>query len=52
MGLRFHYEYGGVQPGLIALDFGLPITRLAQNGSEGRALGNPVAFYVSFDQYF
>jgi hypothetical protein len=52
LGVRFHYEYGGVQPGVLALDFGVPITRLAQNGGEGRALGNPVAFYVSFDQYF
>jgi hypothetical protein len=52
LGLRFHYEYGGVQPGLLALDFGVPISRLAQRGSEGRSLGNPVAFYLSFDQYF
>ncbi|MFO0710596.1 MAG: hypothetical protein U0353_12200 [Sandaracinus sp.] len=47
MGLRFHYEYGGVQPGVLALDLGVPISRLAENGR-----GNPVAFYVSFDQYF
>ena len=47
MGLRFHYEYGGVQPGVLALDFGVPVTRLAENGP-----GSPVAFYLSFDQYF
>lgn len=51
MGVRFHYEYGGVQPGLLALDFGVPITRLAEQGPD-RFEGSPVAFYVSFDQYF
>jgi hypothetical protein len=47
VGLRFHYEYGGVQPGVLAIDVGFPVSRLI----EGRA-GNPVGFYLSFDQYY
>lgn len=47
MGLRFHYEYGGVQPGVLALDFGVPVSRLASGGD-----GPPIAFYASFDQYY
>ncbi len=50
MGLRFHYEYGGVQPGVLALDFGVPITRVADD--DPTTNGSPVAFYLSFDQYF
>ncbi|MCA9605587.1 MAG: hypothetical protein KC619_08340 [Myxococcales bacterium] len=50
-GVRIHYEYGGVQPGVLSLDLGVPLTRglIAQPGDPVR---NPVAFYVGFDQYF
>lgn len=50
-GVRIHYEYGGVQPGVLSLDLGVPLTRglVAQPGDPVR---NPVAFYVGFDQYF
>ena len=26
-GLRFHFEYGGIQPGVLAFDFGFPLSR-------------------------
>lgn len=51
-GLRFHYEYGGVQPGLLALDVGVPVSRLAEESGAPHVARSPVAFYVSFDQYF
>ena len=54
-GLRVHYEYGGVQPGLLAIDIGVPLTRqdprVFQNGMLLRTR-SPVGFYISFDQYF
>lgn len=54
-GVRVHYEYGGVQPGLIGIDVGVPLTRedarVLQNGVLVR-MRAPVGFYVSFDQYF
>jgi hypothetical protein len=55
-GIRFQYEYVGVQPGVMAIDVSVPVTR-----SDARVLNadhmllryrNPVGFYVSFDQYF
>lgn len=49
IGLRGHYEYGGVQPGVIALDFGFPISRYVSETGGGR---QPIGFYLSFDQYF
>lgn len=55
-GLRFQYEYGGVQPGVVAIDVGVPVTRTDSRvfDDEGTLLRyrNPVGFYVSFDQYF
>ena len=50
-GIRVHYEYGGVQPGVITLDVGFPLTRAltAQRGDPAR---NPVGFYIGFDQFF
>lgn len=51
-GLRFHYEYGGVQPGLLALDLAVPISRLATQPPSAVGARSPVTFYVSFDQYF
>lgn len=48
-GLRFHYEYGGIQPGVLALDFGVPISRLIETPQSTRT---PIGFYVGFDQYF
>jgi hypothetical protein len=52
MGLRFHYEYGGVQPGVLALDLGVPVSRLIERSERVEPLGTPIAFYVSFDQYY
>ncbi|MBX3271561.1 MAG: hypothetical protein KF729_14945 [Sandaracinaceae bacterium] len=50
-GVRVHYEYGGVQPGVISIDVGLPLTRLLapQAGDRPR---NPIGFYIGFDQFF
>ena len=42
-GLRVHFHYGGVQPGVLILDVAVPLT-----GGQG----NGVAPYVAFDQYF
>ncbi len=55
-GLRFSYEYAGVQPGVIAIDVSVPITRADPRvwNDEGMLLRyrTPVGFYLSFDQYF
>ena len=58
-GLRFHYEYGGVQPGVIAVDIGIPISRTddrVYTQIDGWPVlvrrRAPVGFYVAFDQYF
>jgi hypothetical protein len=54
-GIRFHYEYGGVQPGVIAIDIGVPIRRTSEVYSvDGVFVRNraPVGFYVAFDQFF
>ncbi len=46
-GLRFHYEYGGIQPGVLAIDVGVPISAYAEGQS-----GTPLGFYIGFDQYY
>lgn len=48
-GVRFHYEYGGIQPGVLSLDVGVPLSRYWDGTSANRV---PVGFYVSFDQYY
>jgi hypothetical protein len=55
VGLRFHFEYGGVQPGVLSLDLGVPLTRQDDRIIvDGEVLGrrNPVGFYLAFDQFF
>ncbi len=47
-GVRFHHEYGGVQPAVLALDVARPLIR----DQEGRAVRAPVNVYLSFDQFF
>ena len=42
-GLRVHFHYGGVQPGVLVLDLAMPIVG-------GQGLGP--APYIAFDQYF
>jgi hypothetical protein len=42
-GLRVHFLYGGVQPGLVLVDVAVPLAG---------GLGSGPAFYVAFDQYF
>lgn len=55
-GVRIHYEYGGVQPGVISLDVGLPLVRddacVRNEGGDCLRVRNPVGFYIGFDQYF
>jgi hypothetical protein len=54
-GVRVHYEYGGVQPGLISIDVGIPLTRTDDgvyvDGELVRRRA-PVGFYIGFDQFF
>ncbi|MGE3633404.1 MAG: hypothetical protein AB7P00_26120 [Sandaracinaceae bacterium] len=55
-GVRVHYEYGGVQPGVITIDIGYPLyredTRVFNSDGELVRYRNPIGFYVGFDQYF
>jgi len=54
-GLRFHFEYGGVQPGVLSVDVAVPVNRDPQRtGSDGVAgrARPPVGLHVAFDQYF
>ncbi|HJL27595.1 MAG TPA: hypothetical protein RMI62_00795, partial [Polyangiaceae bacterium LLY-WYZ-15_(1-7)] len=47
-GLRVHFEYGGVQPGVLALDLAVPLVRTA----EARRTLSPVTTILAFEQYF
>lgn len=47
-GVRIHFEYGGVQPGVLSLDLARPLIRDAQ----ARATRAPVTFVFGFEQYF
>ncbi|MFW5921616.1 MAG: hypothetical protein ACOCUS_07230, partial [Polyangiales bacterium] len=47
-GLRVHFEYAGVQPGVLAIDVGLPLLRTEQ-ARETRA---PIGVHIGFDQFF
>lgn len=54
-GLRIHHEYGGVQPGVVSIDVGVPISRDDDRVfADGRVVRqrNAVGFYIGFDQYF
>jgi hypothetical protein len=54
-GIRFHYEYGGIQPGVLAVDIGVPLTRkLNEPGTDGDFANERIPFgiHASFDQYF
>ncbi len=54
-GIHFLFDYGGIQPGVLALDVAVPLTRktdgLIRNGELVREY-SPLSFYISFDQYF
>lgn len=59
IGLRIHYEYAGIQPGLVAIDFAVPISRWVQTppcffgaGGECNDRSAPFGFYISVDQYY
>ncbi|MCA9600726.1 MAG: hypothetical protein KC417_01805 [Myxococcales bacterium] len=54
-GIRFHFEYAGVQPGVLAVDVAVPLLRDRNRiGSDGipDSLRPPVGLHISFDQYF
>lgn len=46
-GIRFQFEYGGVQPGLLAVDLGVPLIRSAEARQRP-----PIGLHLSFDQFF
>ncbi len=54
-GVRFHFDYGGVQPGVLALDLAFPLTRRsnAVRNSDGDIIGRraPFGFYLAFEQF-
>lgn len=47
VGLRLHFEYGGIQPSLLSLDLGVPLIEAPQFG---RIV--PVTTVLTFEQYF
>ncbi|MFK7987008.1 MAG: hypothetical protein AB8I08_13370 [Sandaracinaceae bacterium] len=54
-GVRVHFEYGGVQPGVTTIDVGLPLTRQTDGVFvDGELVRRrlPVGFYIGFDQYY
>ncbi|QQR89179.1 MAG: hypothetical protein IPJ88_13305 [Myxococcales bacterium] len=55
LGVRFQFEYGGLQPGVLSLDLAFPLYRqhpyVYNNGDIVRQR-QPVGFYLSFDQFF
>ncbi len=51
-GIRVHYEYGGIAPGVLAIDVGAPISRWIRDGGLADPHYGPVGFYIGFDQYY
>jgi hypothetical protein len=51
-GIRVHYEYGGIAPGVLAIDVGIPVSRWIADGGPQSRYYTPVGFYVGFDQYY
>ena len=47
-GIRVHFEYAGVQPGVMAIDISRPLIRDA----EARSSRPPIAFILGFEQYY
>lgn len=47
-GVRLHFEYGGIQPGVLALDLAAPLVRRRVD----RQSLPPVTFILGFEQYF
>ncbi len=54
LGLRLHYTYAGVQPGVMSIDVGVPFRDPNGIGSDGRRNSErlPFGLYISFDQFF
>ena len=51
-GIRIHYEYGGIAPGVLAIDVGIPVSRWIRDGGPNDHQHTPVGFYIGFDQYY
>jgi len=47
-GVRFHFEYAGVQPAVLVLDVSRPLLRT----EEATASRPPIGFLLAFEQYF
>jgi hypothetical protein len=47
-GVRLHFDYFGIQPGLFSLDVGVPLVR----DEQARSTLPPVTVVVAFEQYF
>ncbi len=47
-GVRIHFDYGGIQPGVLSVDLAVPLIRTTQ----ARATRAPVTFILGFEQYF
>ena len=47
-GVRIHFDYGGVQPGVLVFDVARPLVR----DSEDRARRRPITAFVAFEQYY
>jgi hypothetical protein len=47
-GLRVHFEYGGVQPAVLAIDLAVPLVRT----TSARDTLAPFTTIVAFEQYF
>lgn len=47
-GLRVHFDYGGIQPAVLAVDLAVPLVRRASD----RASRAPVTFVLGFEQFF
>lgn len=57
LGLRAHYDYAGIQPGVLALDFAVPLNRTdacRTTGATGACTSyrSPIGFWVSFEQTY
>ena len=55
-GVRVHFQYGGIQPGVLVIDAGVPLVRKTNlvfdhHGDVLRERA-PYALYIGFDQYY
>ncbi|MBK8172640.1 MAG: hypothetical protein IPK60_20195 [Sandaracinaceae bacterium] len=54
-GVRVHFQYGGVQPGVLSIDIATALTRQTNDVVFNNVVvrqRTPMTFYIAFDQYF